>query len=857
MVPMDAPNVLPPSMSTMPTPPGDFSGGTIAGLANARPREDLVLALRDGSAQVTLELARVAASMATRRTWTVFGYPEPEDFARELLDRSGRWLRDLITLGKAVERLPALEAALLGCDGGPALGRVAALQISQVATPESLPAWVALARESSVRDLARAVRAAVACRSHVPITPEPRSPELLSTEPGSPELLSTERPPPEPGSPELLSPEPGSPEPAGSPGPTPEAETPVTPEAIGEQATPSQAQVAGGDQATPSRPQVIDLRAADLLLPADDNTEVRIRMPRAVAAAFEEAFELHRMAIGRSAGTGSFVEALLGEAASAGVHPDDDAPVPEGITLTTLEAWTFAIPGLENARPAGGISGAALGDPCGIDMSKATLVVPGGAAGGVIEGAADAETEGETAGQETPEAPPTSAHEAELAEVRSLWKRNIEKLDPSALEWANDLLDRIERRTATRLPAGARRLGWRLGGLLVLESEIERCIAHLLSLYPARLGPGRARGCLGAAAEELLGVSRRTLERRVGIRHALAWLPRLRHAYECGEMGMEATWKVWRILGRGPADAQLERDWLAHARGLTVRRLQDEARLVERRRHGLVEFEGEDYRQVPTDEEWFASLRTVPGATRARITILAAQARMSQDDNVFLTLRLSEDHARDFAGTIGAACRLLPPPSATEGAEASDAAPNGSPPGPRECRSGGPAGKSTPTAPEPRTQPTKPDSPCAWEGLLLLLLEFAAIWDDPHITPRRDHERIHRRHGYRCMAPGCSARATLQAHHIHFRGHCGSDCDFNLVPLCKWHHHEGPHGTFMRVAGRAPLGLTFELGCDETAATYHNDRWLGVESDAGKRDSQNTDGQPTNGEDDARTTRRR
>jgi len=853
-------------MTTLPAPPGESAGGTVVGLANACARADLVLALRAGTAQVTLELARAAAEMTARRAWTVFGYLEPDDFARELLDRSGRWLRDLSSLGEAVKRLPALEAALLGCDGAPALGRVAALLVAQVATAETLPEWVALARASSVRELRQAVREAQACRSHAPVggqnTAASAQPSTTgSNQPGTANLIQQDSP-------------------AGARPAI--AASRASGACVGEQpsAIPEAEATESHSPAEPSGPRVIEMRAADLLQPAEEDTEVQLRLPRAAAAAFEEAFELHRMAIGRASGMGSFVEALVGEAAAAGVLPDE-GPVPDGITTKRVEAWTFALPGLEGARFAtSGLEG--LGDPCGIDMSKATLVPPGVASEGEEVSPASSHEEGVASAplheedfspsslreegvarlpardegvpplsphEEGVNSSPTreedvspsslreegvalpSPHQVELDEARSLWQRNIEKLDPKAVEWANDLLDRIERRTGTPLPRGARRLGWRLGGLLVLESELERCVAHLLSLYPARFGPGRARSCLGAAAEELLGVSRRTVERRVGLRRALAWLPRLRHAYESGEMGMEATWKVWRILGRGPVDAQLERDWLVHAAGLTVRRLQDEALLVERRRHGLVEFDGEDCRRPPTDEEWFTSLRTVPGATRARITILAAQAQLSQDDNVFLTLHLAEETARDFVGTLTAACRLRAAAHANamhERAANDTARPPANGP-PQVLTSAATRARAATVASEPQ-QRHEPPLPRAWEGLLMVLLEFAATWDDPRITPRRDHARIHRRHGYRCMAPGCSARATLQVHHIHFRGHCGSDLDFNLLPLCNWHHNEGPHGTFMRVAGHAPLGLRFELGRDDSAATYHNDRWLETDS---------------------------
>ena len=649
---------------------------------------------------MTLELGRVAAAFTARKAWTVYGYMAPNDFSRELLDRSGRWLRELSLLGEALQRLPGLGAALDGSDGSPPLGRVAAVHVAQVATPASLDAWLAVARRCSVRELRAHVRRAVESGTNQPAD------FLESAEP-----ISGSEP------------------------------------AAGSESTAGEA----------PQPAVIELRAADLLVQDEADTEVRVALPRPVAAAFEEGLELHRLVTGRSSGTTSFVEALVGEAAAAGLVGGDESALPPGITTTSVDAWHFALPELERARTPGRHSRAALAAAFGI---RATETECPAAAGSL--GAADL--------------------------VRALWQRNIEQLDPAALEWAQDLLDRVERKTPGVVRGGARRLGWRLGGLLSLESELERCIAHLLSFYPWSAGPGRGKGSLGAAAEEILGVSRRTVERRVGLRRALAWLPRLRAAYESGDLGMEAAWQVWRVLGKGPVEVELERDWLGHAIWLTVKRLQGEVQLVERRRHGLVDFDGDDYRRPPTDEEWFASLRTVPGSTRARIAALAARTRRSPNDNVFLTLRLPEAQAQDFVAAIGAACREKAPERLSEW----------------------PAGVSS----------------RAWAGLLVLLEDFAATWDDPRGMPKRAGERTHRRHGYRCLAPGCTARAHLQVHHIQFRSQGGSDNESNRILLCWRHHQEGVHGGLARCTGRAPLDVLWQLGRPNLATWYRNERRL-------------------------------
>jgi hypothetical protein len=60
--------------------------------------------------------------------------------------------------------------------------------------------------------------------------------------------------------------------------------------------------------------------------------------------------------------------------------------------------------------------------------------------------------------------------------------------------------------------------------------------------------------------------------------------------------------------------------------------------------------------------------------------------------------------------------------------------------------------------------------------------------------------------------PGCTSYANLQAHHVRFRSAGGSGALSNLVTLCAFHHLRGVHAGRIRVRGRAPDGLRFELG---------------------------------------------
>ncbi len=68
------------------------------------------------------------------------------------------------------------------------------------------------------------------------------------------------------------------------------------------------------------------------------------------------------------------------------------------------------------------------------------------------------------------------------------------------------------------------------------------------------------------------------------------------------------------------------------------------------------------------------------------------------------------------------------------------------------------------------------------------------------------------RDGFRCTAPGCTARRNLHSHHIVFRSHRGADEPRNRTTLCAFHHQRGVHAGTVSCSGRAPHGLVFALG---------------------------------------------
>ena len=119
------------------------------------------LAVRSAIDRLSVVLAGTAAAFVRLRAWTVFGFARLEDHARERYGRSGRWVRDLATLGEGIAASPELAAALSGSDGGRPLGRVAATMVARALPLGAAAAdWIAAARRLSVRELRDAIRQA-------------------------------------------------------------------------------------------------------------------------------------------------------------------------------------------------------------------------------------------------------------------------------------------------------------------------------------------------------------------------------------------------------------------------------------------------------------------------------------------------------------------------------------------------------------------------------------------------------------------------------------------------------------------------------------------------------------------------
>jgi hypothetical protein len=94
--------------------------------------------------------------------------------------------------------------------------------------------------------------------------------------------------------------------------------------------------------------------------------------------------------------------------------------------------------------------------------------------------------------------------------------------------------------------------------------------------------------------------------------------------------------------------------------------------------------------------------------------------------------------------------------------------------------------------------------------LVRVARHFVESWPGHGKKARTLSQKVRERDLGRCQMPGCSRRAT-HAHHVDFRSHGGADTEDNLVALCACHHLRGVHGGYIRVWGRAPDQLVWEV----------------------------------------------
>jgi len=100
-----------------------------------------------------------------------------------------------------------------------------------------------------------------------------------------------------------------------------------------------------------------------------------------------------------------------------------------------------------------------------------------------------------------------------------------------------------------------------------------------------------------------------------------------------------------------------------------------------------------------------------------------------------------------------------------------------------------------------------PDSAVLLAAAMEFLVTYLPAWFEAleHGDPIAVRER------FRCAIPGCSVHGG-SAHHLRYRSQLGPDDPWNLLFLCYTHHIESAHRGRLRVHGRAPDDVVFELG---------------------------------------------
>jgi hypothetical protein len=95
------------------------------------------------------------------------------------------------------------------------------------------------------------------------------------------------------------------------------------------------------------------------------------------------------------------------------------------------------------------------------------------------------------------------------------------------------------------------------------------------------------------------------------------------------------------------------------------------------------------------------------------------------------------------------------------------------------------------------------------ECLVRVAEHFIATWKGALKVRRTRGQKVLERDGW-CTVPGCS-RPSMQSHHVVFRSRGGSNDPTNQTGMCAAHHLHCLHRGWIRVSGRAPDALVWEM----------------------------------------------
>jgi len=307
---------------------------------------------------------------------------------------------------------------------------------------------------------------------------------------------------------------------------------------------------------------------------------------------------------------------------------------------------------------------------------------------------------------------------------------------------------------------------------------------------------------LEAYALERLGLSPRRTYYLLALHRDMDRLWSLRRGYLSGRLTLRKALLVAKVAVPGTVDA-----WIRRAEGVTLRRLEDEIdfwlHLRETRYQVWRLMNGRPLPEgivlVPGHEpRLHASAR--PEAGRERPPGGAEATVGASERNLHTFAPVDDLTAAALLEALEADEGLIPLPSRMTGIE---------------IRMGPAVSRLFDEKVAALRASIRPDLQ-EWEVLGLAIRQFLEVWDNKETRRQARENPVVVRDGWRCMAPGCRSFGSgkLHVHHIEHRSAGGPDAGWNLVTLCSGHHLGLLHRGFIRVRGRAPDELIWEMGVD-------------------------------------------
>ena len=245
-------------------------------------------------------------------------------------------------------------------------------------------------------------------------------------------------------------------------------------------------------------------------------------------------------------------------------------------------------------------------------------------------------------------------------------------------------------------------------------------------------------------------------------------LPEVRKAYYAGEIGFARVVQLLRVKRARDMAA-----WVERAKGVTVRRLEQEVKLV-LRRAALVESGllprrwGENlYEVLPEGTDLVRSTSALDEIARKGPEKTAAGCEPTAkgcEPTVIIRCTM-ESEAKEFWQSCVDHCRAVFGINLLE-----------------------------------------------WECADRFIDAFFAVYDQEDPLRYALNHKTFERDGWRCTVPGCHSRGALHSHHTEWKSHCGPDDLPNRTSLCFGHHKMALHEGFIQVEGIAPNALTWRLG---------------------------------------------